>query len=116
MVKRSCAGGRWCLGRLEGVGEQVAGRQAAVGAPSVGDGQDLMLGGEMAELVGGLDGLTEGQVTGKDDVLAAERDEHGALYRPRAYPRDGDELRDQFVVRQAAQGVLVEAAVGEPPG
>src|SRR5215467_15383372 len=68
--------GRRCLGRLEGGGEQVAGRQAAVGPPFAGDVEDLLLAGEVVEVVGGLDGLTERKVARQDDVLAAERDEH----------------------------------------
>src|SRR6516162_8455279 len=35
---RLARGGPWCLGRLEGGGEQVAGGQAAVGPPFLGDG------------------------------------------------------------------------------
>src|SRR5260370_569227 len=38
-------GGRGCLGLREGGGEKAAGRQAAVGAPFVGDCVDLLLGG-----------------------------------------------------------------------
>jgi len=56
-------GGRCCLGWLEGSGEQVAGRQAAVGPPFLGDGEDLLLRGEMVELIGGLDGLAKREVT-----------------------------------------------------
>src|SRR5437773_8552524 len=41
----SYAGGRWCLG-LRDVAEKGSGRQAVVGAPFVGDGEDLLLGGE----------------------------------------------------------------------
>jgi hypothetical protein len=50
----------WCPGPLEGGGEQVAGRQAAVGPPSVGDGQDLLLGGEVVELAGDLEEVSTG--------------------------------------------------------
>src|SRR5215467_14802261 len=99
-------GGRWCLGRLEGGGEQVAGSQAAVGPPFAGDVQDLLLGGEVAELVRDLYRLAEGKVARQDDVFAAKRDEHGALDGPRAYPRDRGELSDEFVIGQAAQGFL----------
>src|SRR4030095_9131984 len=97
----SCLGGtalrlvrddRWRLGPLEGGGKQVAGGKAAVGAPFLGDGEDLLLGGEgvgggtagggplflggggallggggVVELVGDLDGLTEGKVARQDD-------------------------------------------------
>ena len=38
-----------------GGGEQVAGREGPVGPPGVGDGGDLLLGGEVAELIGGPD-------------------------------------------------------------
>jgi hypothetical protein len=59
---RLARGGRRCLGPLEGGGKQVACRQAAVGPPFLGDGEDLLLGGEVVELIGGLDGLTEREV------------------------------------------------------
>ena len=49
-------GDQWCLGWLEGGGEQVAGRQAAVRPPFLGDSQDLLLGGQVVQPVGGLDG------------------------------------------------------------
>jgi putative heme transporter len=103
---------RW----LVGGGEQVAGGQAAVGPPFLGDVDHLLLGGDVVEPVGGLDGLAQRQVAGQDDVLAAERDEHRALHGPRAYPRDGGELRQEFVVRQAAQHVSVQAAVHQALG
>ena len=64
-------GDRWCLGWLEGGGEQVAGRQATVGPPFLGDSQDLLLGGQVVQLIGGLDGLAKRQVARQDDVLAA---------------------------------------------
>jgi hypothetical protein len=70
---RLARGGRWCLGRLEGGGKQVAGRQAAVGPPFLGDGEDLLLGGEVAELIGDQDGFTERKVARQDDVFPAER-------------------------------------------
>ena len=53
---------------------------------------------------------------GQDDVLAAERDEHGALHGPRAYPGDNGQLRQQFVVGKTAEHVLVQPAVGKPLG
>jgi hypothetical protein len=59
---RLARGDRRCLGPLEGGGKQVAGRQAAVGPPFLGDGEDLLLGGEVVELIGDLDGLTEREV------------------------------------------------------
>ena len=64
-------------GRLEGRGEQVAGRQTAVGPPYVGDVEDLLPGGEVVEVTSGPDGLTQGQVARQDDVFSAERDEEG---------------------------------------
>src|SRR6478736_1379908 len=89
--RRSCSsaaltGSRWCLGRFEGGREQVTSGQAAVGPPLVGDVEDLLLDGNVIELIGGLNGLAQRQVAGKDDVLAAERNEHGSLHGPRADP------------------------------
>src|SRR5215469_9829962 len=107
---RGC-GGRRCLGRLEGGREQVAGRQAAVGPPFAGDVEDFLLGGEVVELIRGPHGLAERKVARQDDVFPAERDEHGALDGPRAYPRDSGELCDELVIGQAAQGVLVQPPV-----
>ena len=63
------------------------------------------------ELIGGLDGLAERQVAWQDDVFSAERDEHGALYRPRAYPGNGRELCHQLVVGETAQHVRVQPTV-----
>src|SRR6266498_844415 len=100
---RLAGGHRWCLGLLDGGGEQVAGGQAAEGPPFLGDGEDLLLGGEVVELVGGLDGLTQRQVARQDDIVAAQRDDEGALHGPRAYPRNRGELRHQLVIGQAAQ-------------
>src|SRR5580698_8491551 len=91
-------GRRGCLGWLEGGGEQVAGGQAAVGAPLFGDGQDLWLRGEMAELIGGLDGLAQREVAGQDDVFPLQRDEQGPLDGPRADAGNGGELGQQFLV------------------
>jgi hypothetical protein len=102
--------------RFEGRGEQVTGGQAAVGPPFLGDRQDLLLAGQVVELVVGLDGLTERQVTRQHDVFAAESDKQGTLYRPRAYPGDSGELGDDLVVGQAAQRLLVQAAVRQPFG
>src|ERR1700722_7911433 len=91
---------RWSLGWLEGGGKQIAGRQAAVGPPFPGDGQDLLLGGQVVQLVSGPDRLAERQVARQDDVLALQREEHGALDGPRAYARNRAELagiyREQF--------------------
>ena len=104
------------LGRLVGGGEQVAGGQAAVGPPFLGDVDDLLLRGDVVEPVGGPDGLAQRQVAGQNDVLAAERDQHGALHGPRTYPRNGGELRQEFVVGQGAQHVSVQAAVHQALG
>ena len=49
--------------------KQVAGRQAAVGPPFLGDGEDLLLGGEVVGLIGGLDGFTERKVARQHDVF-----------------------------------------------
>ncbi len=110
------SGGRWCLGGFVRGGEQVAGSQAAVGPPFVGDGEDLLLGGQVVELVGGLDGLAEREVAGQHDVFSLQRDDEGALHGPRAYPRYRGELRHELVVGQAAQDVRVQPAVRQPPG
>src|ERR1022692_5110221 len=40
----------------------------------------------------------------------------GTLHGLRAYPRNCGEFRDELVVGQLAQGVLVQASVGWPPG
>jgi hypothetical protein len=68
------------------------------------------------ELIGGLDGLAKRQVTWQDDVFTLQRDDEGALHRPRAYSRDGGELGHQLLVRQAAQRARVQPAVRHPPG
>src|SRR6185312_6418104 len=109
-------GGRWCPGRLEGGGEQVAGSQAAVGPPLVGGIQNLLLAGEVVEVVGGPDGLAQRQVAGQDDVFPAERDDHGTLHGPGADPGNGGELVQQLVVGQAAEHVLVQPAVRQASG
>src|SRR6266581_3046189 len=72
-VLRLARGDRRRIGPLEGGGKQVAGRQAAVGPPFLGDGEDLLLGGEVAELIGGPDGLAERKVARQDHVFPAER-------------------------------------------
>src|SRR6266849_6922335 len=109
-------GDRRCLGPLEGGGKQVAGRQAAVGPPFLGDGEDLLLSGEVVELVGDLDGLTEREVARQDDVFSLERDDEGALHGPGTYPRNRGELCHELVVWQPAQDVRVQPAVRQPPG
>ena len=74
-------------GRVEGGREQVAGRQAAIGPPLLGDGQDLLLRGEVIEPIGGLDGLAKREIAWQDDVFTLQRDEEGALHGPRANAR-----------------------------
>lgn len=64
--------------RLEGGGEQLAGGQAAVGSPFLGDGEDLLLGGKVVEPIHGLDGLAESEVARQDDALSLQRDDEGA--------------------------------------
>src|SRR6185437_3204764 len=73
--RQSRLGDGGCPGRFGGGGEQVAGGQAAVGPPFLGDVEDLLLGGKAVEAIGGQDGLTQGQVAGQDDVFPAEGDE-----------------------------------------
>jgi hypothetical protein len=59
----------------------------------------------VVQLIRGLDGLAERQVTRQDDVLALQRDEHGALHGPRAYARNRGELSHELVVGQNAQSL-----------
>src|SRR5216684_2535629 len=94
-------GDRRCLGPLEGGGKQVAGRQAAVRPPFLGDGEDLLLGGEVVELVRGPDGLTERE---------------GAWHGPGTYPRNRGELAHELIVWQPAQDLGVQPAVRQPRG
>jgi len=91
-VLRLVRDNRWCLGGLEGGGKQIAGRQAAVRPPFLGDSEDLRLGGEVVELISGLDGLTERKVAWQHDIFALQRNDEGALYCPGTYPRDCGEL------------------------
>src|SRR6266581_7425135 len=115
-VLRLARGDRRRIGPLEGGGKQVAGRQAAVGPPFLGDGEDLLLGGEVVELIGGLDGPTEREVARQDDVFSLQRDDEGALHGPGTYPRNRGELCHELVVWQPAQDVRVQPAVRQPPG
>jgi hypothetical protein len=57
------------------------------------------------------DGLAQGEVTGQHDVLATQRDDEGTLRRPRAYPGDLGERRDQLVVRRSGQHLRVKPPV-----
>ena len=106
-------GRAWPCGRG---GEQVAGREAAVGPPALRDGAHLVRAGQPVELVSDLDGLAQGEVTGQDDVLAAERDDHRALNGPRPDAGDLGQRGDQLVVRQGAKRFGVEPSVGQPLG
>jgi hypothetical protein len=63
--------------RLERGGEQVAGSEAAVGSPLVGDGQDFLLGGEVVELVCGPDRLAEREIGRQNDIFPLKRDDQG---------------------------------------
>ena len=107
-----CFARRW----LEGGGEQVAGRQAAVGPPLLSDSENLLLAGQVIQPIYGLDGLAERQVSRQDDVLPLQRDEQGALNGPGAYPGDGGELGHELVVVQGAQHLLVQPTVRHPLG
>lgn len=98
MIRPSRFGARWCLGGVQGGGEQVAGREAAVGPPFVSYGEDLLLGGEVAELVGGPDGLTERKVAWQDDVFPVQRDDEGALHGPGTDPGNRGELGHELVL------------------
>jgi hypothetical protein len=89
---------RRCFSSLESGGKQVAGRQAAVGPPFLGDGEDLLWAGEVIPLIGGLNGLTERKVARQDDVFSLEREDEGALRSPGTYPRNRGELRQELVV------------------
>ena len=72
MVKRSCSGvSGGALGWFKGGREQVAGGEAPVGPPFVGDGEHLLLGGEVVELIGGLDRFAQREVTRQHDVFSA---------------------------------------------
>src|SRR5829696_5606932 len=92
---------RWCLGPLESGGKQVAGRKAAVWPPFLGDGEDFLLAGEVVELIGGLDGLTERKIARQHDVFSLERDDERPLHGPGTYPRNCGELCHELVVWQA---------------
>src|SRR5258705_10306055 len=101
---------RW----LDSGGEQVAGREAAIGPPFFGDGEDLRRGGEMVEPIRGLNRLSEREVARQHDVFPLERKDEGALDGPRTYPGNGGELGHELVVREAAQDLQGQPAVGQP--
>ncbi len=54
---------------------------------------------QVIELVGGLDGLAQREVTGQNHVLTLQGDDEGALHGPRADARNGGELGHQLLVR-----------------
>ena len=66
-----------------------------------------LVGWELVQLIGGLDGLTERKIARQDDVFSLERNDERALHGPGTYPRNCGELCYEIVVRQAAQGDLV---------
>src|SRR5215469_12908639 len=106
----------WPPGWLEGGGEQIAGRQAAVWPPFLRDVQHLLLRRNVIELVRGPDGLAQREVARQHDVLPAQRDEHSALHGPRADPGNRGELGDELIVGQIAQHVLAQPAIRQPRG
>src|ERR1700732_4100415 len=85
------------LALLERGGEQIARREAAIGAPLLGDVQNLLLGGPVIKLIGVLDRLARREIAGQDDVLSPERDQQSTLRRPWADPRDRGEFGDDLV-------------------
>jgi hypothetical protein len=55
--------------RLEGGREQVAGREAAVGPPLLGDVEHFLLGWDMVEVVRVPDRFAEREIAGQDDIF-----------------------------------------------
>src|SRR5258708_5965303 len=104
-------GDRRHLRRLEGGGKQVTGREAAVGPPLLRDGEDLLLGRQLVQLVGVLNRLAQRKVARQNDVLSLERDDQGTLHGPGPYPGDCGERPHELIVWQATQDVLVQSAV-----
>ena len=74
------------------------------------------LGGQVVEPISGLDGLTEGEVAGQDDVFPLQRDDEDALHGPGTDPGYRGELSHELVVRQTAQDVDVQSTVRQPLG
>ena len=68
----------------------------------------------MVELVHGPDSLAQGQVTGQHDVLPVQGEDQRALHGPRPDPGNEGELRDDLLIRQAAQHGQVQPSVGHP--
>jgi hypothetical protein len=66
-------GDRERLGGFEGGGEQVAGRQAAAWSPFLGDGQDLLLAGEVVQLIDGPARSGRVSCPGRRRCLTVER-------------------------------------------
>ena len=75
-----------------------------------------MLAGEVVELIGGLDGLTERKIARQDDVFSLERNDERALHGPGTYPRNCGELCYEIVVWQAAQDARVQPAIRQSLG
>jgi hypothetical protein len=59
---------------------------AAIGPPLLGYGKDLLLCGKVAELIGGLNCLTERKVAGQDHILPLQRNDQGPPAQSTAEP------------------------------
>jgi hypothetical protein len=94
----------------------VGGRQTAVRPPFLGDRQDLFLRRQVVEAVNSADSLAKSKVTWQDYVLAAQRDDEGALRRPRANPRDLGQYRNELVVWHSRQRLRVKPPVRQALG
>ena len=101
---------------VEGGRKQVARGNTAVRPPLLSNCQHLGLTGEVVQLVGTPDDLSQCKVTREDHVLSSQRKDERALSRPWANPWDLRERGDDLVVGQLAQGVGVQSTVGEALG
>jgi hypothetical protein len=70
----------------------------------------------VVEAVNSADSLAKSKVTWQDYVLAAQRDDEGALRRPRAYPRDLGQDRNELVVWHSRQRLGVKPPVRQALG